>query len=334
MAELSGLSDPVMTERAILRTVLYSDLFDYPLTPEEIAHYLIGISCDSETVRARLAAPVWLGGRITRVDGYVTIAGREGLVRRRLERARCSRKIWRRARAFVRILSCVPFVRMVGITGALSMDNSNEGDDVDVIIVTAPNRVWLVRAISVIIVYAGRLGRSTLCPNYLLSEEVLPLEPQNIYIAHEFVQMVPLYGLATYQRMRAANRWIEAILPNALGPFQVRAEHSPGAVGRGLKKLMERCLSGRLGDRFEAWEMRRKLRKFQTQLVNSGGSARLTRDQVKGHFEDHGKFVNQTYQIRLREFSLTGSAYSPDPCSRGQVRAQEPPPPEEILVSG
>jgi len=306
-----------------LRTILYSDLFDYPLTPEEISHYLIGVACDSETVRARLAAPVWLQGRIARVDGYVTLAGREGIVRKRRERARCSNKIWHRARAFVRILSCLPFVRMVGVTGALSMDNSNEGDDVDVIIVTAPNRVWMVRAISLMIVYAGRLGHSTLCPNYLLSEEVLPLQQRNIYIAHEFVQMVPLYGLVVYERMRAANPWIEVILPNAREPFHPRAEYNPGVVGRVMKGLMERCLSGRLGDRFEAWEMRRKLRKFRPQLMKSGGSAVLSKDQVKGHFEDHGKHVRETYDLRLKEFSLMGTAY-----------VQDPPPPEAILVSG
>ncbi len=28
-------------EQAVLKTVLYSDLFDYALTPDELAHYLI-----------------------------------------------------------------------------------------------------------------------------------------------------------------------------------------------------------------------------------------------------------------------------------------------------
>ena len=36
------VTEPAALERALLRTLLYSDLFDYPLTPAEAAHYLIG----------------------------------------------------------------------------------------------------------------------------------------------------------------------------------------------------------------------------------------------------------------------------------------------------
>lgn len=316
-----------------MKTVLYSDLFDYPLTPEEIAHYLIGVETNSEEVRARLADPVWLDGQIRRVDGYITLAGREEIVRKRQARARFSNRIWRRAHLFVRLLSCVPFVRMVGVTGALSMDNSNEGDDVDVIIVTAPNRVWLVRAISLLLVYAGRLGRSTLCPNYLLSEEVLPLSRRSMYIAHEFVQMVPLYGFSVYARMRAANRWVEEVLPNARRPFHPRPERCPGMIGRSLKKLMERMLSRGLGDRLERWEMRRKLHKFQTRLSHSSGAI-LTKDQVKGHFEDHGEYINRTYEIRLNQFSLAEAGSGDGPTSIPRAGTQGSSPPEKLLTSG
>ncbi len=41
-------------ERAILHTLLYSDLFDFPLTPDEVAHYLIGVPSTADEVRACL----------------------------------------------------------------------------------------------------------------------------------------------------------------------------------------------------------------------------------------------------------------------------------------
>jgi hypothetical protein len=305
MSECSYWPDPLATERAILGTVLYSDLFDYPLTPGEIAHYLIGIRCDSSGIRARLDGSVWLRERIAQTDGFVTLRGREHLACRREERAKSSEKLWRRARIFIKLLSYFPFVRMIGVTGALSMDNSAEGDDVDVLIVTAPNRVWMTRALTLLLVYAGRIGGKTLCPNYLLSESVLPLEQRSAYIAHEFVQMVPLYGFDVYGRMRAANHWIEEILPNATHPFRPRSEQRPGLLGRTMKGTLEGLLSGRLGDFLEEWEMRRKVKKFLPKALQSGSSAILTRDQVKGHFEDHGEQIIRAYQTRLREFSLS-----------------------------
>lgn len=300
------MPDEVETEHAILRTVLYSDLFDYPLTPAEIAHYLIEVPGDPVRVQACLDAPLWLGQLITRVDGYVTLRGREDLVRRRKERSRCSSRLWRKARFFVRILSCMPFVRMICVTGALSMDNSGRRDDVDVMLVTAPNRVWVARVFSLVAVYAGRMAGNTLCPNYLLSEKVLSLERRSLYTAHEFAQMVPLYGFEIYRRMRAANRWVDEFLPNAVRPVKWLPEHRPGLFGRVVKRALERLLEGEWGDRLEAWEMRRKLRKFRARLTCSGGAAILSRDQVKGHFDDHGERVIRAFQRKLEEFHLAG----------------------------
>ncbi len=294
------------TERAILETVLYSDLFDYPLTPSEIAYFLIGESSDPRRVRAGLRASPWLKGQITLVDGFVTVKGREGLVERRRQREECSRRLWPRARIFAGLLSCLPFVRMIGVTGALAMDNSDERDDVDVLIVTAPERVWITRALSLLVVCVGRLRRNTLCPNYVLSETILPLQRRSLYIAHEFVQMVPLYGCDVYERMRAANRWTEQYLPNATRPFRSVPEHRPGPLGRGVKHVLELLLGGRLGNRIEEWEMKRKLRKFRHKLQSSRGAAILTRDQVKGHFDDHGEQISQALLRKLKEFRLEG----------------------------
>ena len=300
------MPDEAATERAILRTVLYSDLFDYPLTPVEIAHYLIEVRAEPLRIIARLDASSWLARWITRVDGYVAVKGREDIVQRRKDRARQSRRLWRKARLFVRFLSCVPFVRMIGVTGALSMDNSAERDDVDVMIVAAPGRVWLARALALSLVVAGRVTGNTLCPNFILSEGTLCLERRSLYIAHEFAQMVPLYGFEVYERMREVNRWVDEFLPNATRPLRPLPDRPPGPVGSVIKRGLERLLGGGMGDRLEKWEMTRKLHKFETELAHSDGAAILSKDQVKGHFNDHGERVHQAFQRRLEEFRLAG----------------------------
>ena len=50
-------ADQHKLECSILKTVLYSDLFDYPLTPDEITHYLIGVAGTIDQVCASLSAP-------------------------------------------------------------------------------------------------------------------------------------------------------------------------------------------------------------------------------------------------------------------------------------
>lgn len=306
MSVPSEVTERIETERAILKTILYSDLFDYPLTTDEVAHYLMEVESSADAVRSTLAAPVLLDGQIAQKDGYVMAWGRESLVELRLDRSRSSEDLWRRARRFGHILSCMPFVRMVGVTGALAMNNSPVGDDVDVFIVTAPGRVWLARAAVTLIVYGGRLFGSTLCPNYFISENALMLESRTIYVAHEFVQMVPIYGVAIHARMRAANQWIDAMMPNARRPYRSEPEHHPALIGRSFKKLTEWLLSGRLGDFIEEWEMRRKLQKFLPRLSRCRGSAVMDRDHVKGHFNDHAARLVDLYQERLEEFPLAG----------------------------
>src|SRR5512139_2012625 len=186
------VTEPGALERAILHTLLYSDLFDYPLTSAEAAHYLIGMPGTPAEVRACLAQSCWLADRVIEMNGYFALRGREALIARRLDRAAASERLWRRARRFVRVLRAVPFVRMIAITGSLAMKNSAAHDDIDVLIVTAPDRVWLTRALAIALVYAGKLCGDTLCPNYVISERALALDRRTLFVAHEFAQMAPV----------------------------------------------------------------------------------------------------------------------------------------------
>jgi len=293
---------PDELEHAIWQTLLYSDLFDYPLTSAEAAHYLIGRPGTLDEVRACLARSCWLADRVIELNGYLALRGREALIARRLDRAAASDRLWRRARRFVRVLRVLPFVRMIAITGALAMKNSDAHDDIDVLIVAAPDRVWLTRALAIALVYAGKLCGDTLCPNYVISERALALDRHTLFVAHEFAQMVPVYGLTVYDRMCGMNSWIQCLLPNAAPPFWSQPEEAAGPIGRGLKRALEKWLSGHLGAALENWEMRRKIRKFQHRLGQPDGDAILDRDHVKGHFEDYGGPVMRLYAERLGQF--------------------------------
>ena len=290
-------------ESAILETVLYSDLFDYPLTHAEIAHYLIGVRADADTVRASLAAPNYLNGRLRQRAGYVFARQREAIVDRRRARRASSTRLWVRARRFACVMAVVPFVRMVGVTGALAMDNAASGDDIDVMIVTARRRAWTARLFVVALVHVGKLFGDVLCPNYVISEDVLELETRDLFAAHEFAQMAPLYGFDVYDRMRQANRWVYDYLPNAFAPLRREREVGPGTLGRAIQRASERLLGGRLGDALEEWEMRRKQRKFASRMTPRS-RAILDRDHIKGHFEDYGASVMELYAQRLAQFFI------------------------------
>jgi hypothetical protein len=293
-------------EAAILRTVLYADIFQFPMTAEEIHHFLIHDRPVSlEVIRQTLAASTTLRQLVDYNGDYVVYDGHHDSAQVRRARQASSAHLWPLALRSGIWLARLPFVRMVALTGALAVRNAAaDDDDLDYLLVTEPGRVWLARAFAIVLVRLGRLRGVEICPNYVLSASALLQNRRDIFIAHEVVQMVPFYGLALYAQLRGVNAWVDAYLPNACEPFYREAEQELGAFWKALKRAAEWALSGRLGDRLEGWEYQRKLRRFAGDMRTPHSSARLDEQQVKGHFNDHGNPVLHQYEERLRQHGL------------------------------
>jgi hypothetical protein len=288
-----------------MRTVLYGDVFDYAMTVEEIHHFLIH-DCPVELDTIRAALDSSLRDLLVIEQGYVACADRAHLIALRFSRAEIARKMWTPALAWGERLARIPFVRMVGLTGALSMYNPDSPeDDLDYMLVTAEGRVWMARLFAIVLVYIGRLRGVTICPNYVLAENALEQNKPDLYIAHEITQVIPVYGVDLYQRMRLVNPWTVRHLPNAAAPFYHNTERQPGRLWGAFKRGLEFALGGKLGDALEAWERRRKLKRFESSLKTSGGAAELDNQRVKGHFNDHGQRVLDEYHDRLKRYDLS-----------------------------
>lgn len=293
-------------EAAILRTILYADVFHFPLTLPEIHHFLMADQPFTlDAIRACLTESAFLRQRIEYDHAYYACAGRSEIIHLRHSREAISSDLWPAALGYSRWLAWLPFVRMVGLTGALAMRNAaSPTDDIDYLLVTAAGRVWLARGLAVVVVRIARLRGDHICPNFVLAETALAQGRQDVFIAHEVAQMVPLYGTDVYEQFREANAWVKAHLPNADGCFRRETAYPMGWAGRLAKQLGEFILGGRLGDWLENWEHQRKLRRFAADLQTPRSAARLDHTQVKGHFQDHGYRVLEDYAARLRRYQI------------------------------
>ncbi|MBV9578162.1 MAG: hypothetical protein JO057_06185 [Chloroflexi bacterium] len=281
-------------ERAVVETVAYADVFDYPLTADEIHRYLIGVSAGRGPLRSLLQTQP--PRELSRSGRYFTLAGREALVETRKARAAQATDFWHRGVHYGRRISNLPFVRMVAVTGALAMDNMADAD-IDYLIITEPGRLWLCRALIVGLVRMAAMHGTELCPNYFLSERALELSERNLFTAHEVAQMVPLTGMATYQQLRELNRWTYAYLPNASGTPRRMAAVEPS--DRRTHRWVESTLRSRMCSPLERWEMMRKVRKLGNQ-GNGHAEAAFGPDWCKGHFGDHGQATLSRYAERLQ----------------------------------
>ena len=293
--------DRVQIQQAILQTLVYGDLFNYPLSPDEIVRYLT-VPAPHEVVRDLLEAGT-REGLFQRANGYFTLAGRLDLVPLRERREQIARTKWATAERYARWIARMPFVRMIAVTGTLAVRNVEADDDIDLFIVTAPGRLWLCRAFVILVVRVAALRGEELCPNYFLSERELKLEERNFFNARELAQMIPLYGDDTYQQIWSLNGWVKEYLPQAEGAPENRPLLQLGPVERRVKHTMERWLGGRLGAWLDRWEMNRKIRKFGRRAQTAGGTARFTPDCCKGHFDRHEEIILRMFEERLAAYS-------------------------------
>ena len=288
-------------EVAIMRTILYGDVFNFPLTLDEIQRYLIHDTAVSKSaIITTLENSPYLAQHLYFEKDYFCLQSREQLIPIRQKREQVSRDLLASAMHYGKLLSHIPFVRMVGLTGALAVHNpSDTDDDFDYLLVTTRGRVWLARAFAVVLVRIVKLCGRELCPNYVLAEDQLVQSRQDLYTAHEIVQMIPIYGAKIYQNMLTQNNWVKDYLPNAVAyPF---VDDKPYR----FRKFAEWLFNGWLGDKLEQWEYQRKLSKFRSKILQSQSSAEINQNSVKGHFEDHGQPVMQRYEELLKEYNLT-----------------------------
>jgi hypothetical protein len=304
--EVTDTGPDSLVSEAILRTLLYADIFDFPMTAAEIHHFLIGQAAPLDEVQDALAGSTWLAQRVDGDGACYHLRGRSELVTLRREREAAARRLWPIARRYGGWLAHLPFVRMVALTGSLAMRNPRHAaDDIDFLLVTAPRRVWLARAFAIVLVRLARLQKVGLCPNYVLSETALEQPRQNLYMAHELSQMIPLSGKALYAAMTGANLWAARHLPNASAPFYSEPDRQPRGAGRFVQRAGEWLFGGWRGDALDAWEQRRKIRRFRAETGDNPGAARLDDEHVKGHFQDHGQRILARYLESLRAHGLS-----------------------------
>jgi hypothetical protein len=214
---------PNSLEEAILKTLAYSSIFDYPLTVHEIHKFLIQKKTSLLSVKKALIAMK----SVSQNKGYYYLNLKEDYTNRRNTLTKISNKKIKIAKRLGRLLSFIPTVQMIAVTGSLSMMNSKEDDDIDFLIIVSPGFLWITRLIVTLFLdFIGtrrkpksKILKDKICLNMFLDNDHLhlPKNYQNLYSAHEVVQLKPIFSRKkTYENFLGENSWVLAFLPNSL----------------------------------------------------------------------------------------------------------------------
>lgn len=166
-------------------------------------------------------------GKVTMVDG------RYGLKKQRYpssdERNLHQQKLLKKAKRWGRVIGALPFVKSVSVINSVAIGNVHDESDIDLFVITSPNRIFLSKGI---LMYglklfrqledqyksAGRfsLGMFITTKGAKMDKDMMKVnEPHLIYY---IISAVPVYGEEVWYEIIRRDSYIDERLPNYIWP--------------------------------------------------------------------------------------------------------------------
>jgi Nucleotidyltransferase domain len=233
-------------ETSVIKTLLYFNLFNYPLTIEEIEKYsthgVNGFELKETVQRLLYTKLIFAHGE------FYSVNQDKGISESRIAENELAKEMMPKARQYSKIISLFPFVRGVFISGSLSKGVMKKDGDVDYFIITKANRLWVCRTLLVLFKKIFLLNsHKYFCVNYFVDEENLEIREKNIFTATEIVSLIPMYNFSLYLSFIAANKWIFELLPNSTKPFFISHKSKQPFI----KRAIEFLLKGKTGEKLD-----------------------------------------------------------------------------------
>lgn len=259
-----------MLKDAILKTLKYFDVQDHCLTLIDVSKYLLQQDGLEERQFAlseiQTALEKDLAAEVERQNGFYFLKGRQSLVQRRLQNHFYASVRLNRAKKYLPGLRFVPFVDAVSLGGSEAISNSKQGSDIDLLIITKPNRMWLGRL--AVTAYFQVLGlrrhggyiADRFCLNHYIAAPKHLQADHNLYTAIEYISQIPYYGGEVFYEFLQNNlTWFKEYL------HQPRFELKQTPRAAVFKKFLEFVFANRFGDWLEKIAAKYQLRRIKIQ---------------------------------------------------------------------
>lgn len=222
------------------------------------------------------------------------MASKEGFLERRVKNLRI----------LGYLLQLAPFVRAVILTGSMTTGSAKKSSDIDLLIVTAPQRLYTARLFATFwtIVTGLRRTPKTLdpsgkfCLNYYLSVNNLDILPHNDRCAKFHRHIIRVWDKdGIYERIYRENQWLRDFPVKIVGSGEVEILNKNFPINRSvifsiLRRSLEYILSGQFGDLIEE-----KIGKWQMDKILSSSLYKKNKKTIiveAGELRLHPKKVN------------------------------------------
>ncbi len=311
---------------SIIATIVYYDVFDYPLTLLEVFKYLInpariarindGIGeIDINEIAGELDKLV-KAEIIGEKNGFYFLADEDRLYDIRINRRKIADWKWKRFLRYCRWLSLAPYLRGIFASGSMAIDNTEEKSDFDVLVIAGSGRLYTCRLFLWLISSVlgtrrkkwEKIAPDKLCFNHYITDNFLNIFHESLFNAQSYVNLKPvLVDPELIDKFYASNLWLNNYVYNfAVQKYFVRRNIKPDKIFLFFAKSVELILDSRLGDIIE-----RALRCFQQKIIRenpvtykSGGRVIFTNDELEFHPYSFEKTVLEKYKASLKKLGI------------------------------
>lgn len=255
-------------EVSILKTIAYFDVFQYPLTPEEIIFFLDQPATIKE-VRPALKH-LTETKQLRQFNNFYTSVNDDSIFLRRLEGNKLAATFIKKAKKVASFLAWLPYIKGIAISGSLSKNFADEQSDLDFFIITTANRLWIVRALYTILFKIASIIhiKDWFCLNYFIDEHALEIQERNLFTAIEIATLMPLKGRKTFEKFFRSNAWVDEYLPNYEPVFN-QLHDKPYTITRKITEWLLNFKAGNILDNKLLSLFKKHFRKLLLQNIKS-----------------------------------------------------------------
>lgn len=293
-------------EKSILKTLVYYDCLDYPLTKEELEIFSFKNDISEE-----------ISYLIQEAEDFYFLKGRNDLIEIRKERNEIAKKKWQRTLKAVKWLQLIPYVRLVFASGSLALFNTDKESDLDILIITKFGRIWTARFLTVILLSLlgvrrtryQKIAPDKVCLNHFITDQSLHIPRKSIYTIHLYAHLIPtlINQKNLLEEFKKANSWIGEYI-NWSECLKIRPELmvKKSFLVDSIRKFGETILNTKIGDWVENILKKYQLRRIKNfpLTYKPGGRVKADDESLEFHPDSPEFKIIEKYNKKMIELGF------------------------------
>lgn len=306
-------------KESALFTIKFFDLLDFALKTREIHRFLFNQKAILKEVAEALEELKEEGLAKDSRERLWHLPSRSILARSREQKERVSSVLRRRLKFFGWIFRITPYIRTVAIYSNLAFNNASPESDIDLLVITRRDRLWISRLIVTILAFFLGLKKrrfvkidpGKFCLSFFITEDHLDLsqlsKKSDLFRAFWIVLLDPIYNQGLFVKFLEANQWALKYFPNLRLVIPKTKRKPLSLTAFLLEKLIDRLPGDLNGFLFQ--KQKERIERNLPASPPAGGVV-IKKEALKTHLSNKRNQINRSI-LGFEQRKISSSSTNP-----------------------